>query len=146
MNAEELNKISENSRLKWSDLFKIALKVRDYECDMQGIVNNTVYMHYLEHARHEFLNHIGFNWKSLIDQGIYLVAVKAEVEYKKALSSGQEFSVTCKLVPESKVKLKFEHEIYNEKNELILTGNMIAAFIDKDRKPMAVKDVMIETG
>ncbi|MBS0286742.1 MAG: acyl-CoA thioesterase [Proteobacteria bacterium] len=146
MKTVELNETSENNAQKESDLFKIALKVRDYECDMQGIVNNTVYMHYLEHSRHEFLNHIGFNWKSLIDKGIYLVAVKAEVEYKKALLSGQEFSVTCKLVSESKVKLKFVHEIYNEKNELILAGNMIAAFIDKDKKPIAIKDVMIETG
>ncbi|MBS0286973.1 MAG: acyl-CoA thioesterase [Proteobacteria bacterium] len=132
------NKIVKNSE---DEVFKIDLKVRDYECDMQGIVNNTVYMHYLEHARHEFLKHHGLNWKALIDRGIYLVAIKAEIEYKKSLSFGQTFSVTCKLRQESKLKIKFEQEIFNEKNECLLTGSMIAAFIDKDKKPIIAEEV-----
>jgi len=35
--------------------FKLNFEVRDYECDLSGIVNNAVYLHYLEHARHELL-------------------------------------------------------------------------------------------
>ena len=30
--------------------FSLSLKVRDNECDVQGIVNNAIYQHYLEHA------------------------------------------------------------------------------------------------
>ncbi len=32
--------------------FKLNFEVRDYECDLGGIVNNAVYQHYLEHTRH----------------------------------------------------------------------------------------------
>ena len=35
-------------------VFELKMSVRDYECDLQGIVNNAVYQNYLEHARHQF--------------------------------------------------------------------------------------------
>ena len=40
-------------------IYELEMKVRDYECDLQGIVNNANYQHYLEHTRHEFLTSVG---------------------------------------------------------------------------------------
>ena len=34
-------------------LYKLEMKTRDYECDIQGVVNNANYIHYLEATRHE---------------------------------------------------------------------------------------------
>ena len=45
--------------------FSLNLKVRDYECDMQGIVNNAVYQRYLEHARHECLLSRGLSFAEM---------------------------------------------------------------------------------
>lgn len=126
--------------------FTLAFKVRDYECDMQGIVNNAVYMNYLEHARHEYLDNIGFNFKVLLDKGIYLVAIKAELEYKKMLISGQNFIVSAKMQIESKLKVKFYQEIINDKQELVLLGMMTAAILDKKNKPMLVQDLFEHMG
>ena len=39
-------------------IYELEMKVRDYECDLQGIVNNANYQHYLEHTRHEFLTSV----------------------------------------------------------------------------------------
>jgi len=53
--------------------FSLEMTVRDYECDLQGIVNNSVYMSYLEHARHEYLKQQGLDWPNAVREGINLV-------------------------------------------------------------------------
>jgi YbgC/YbaW family acyl-CoA thioester hydrolase len=73
--------------------YKLDFTVRDYECDIQGIVNNGVYMNYLEHARHEFLLAQGVDFAALAKQKINLVVVRAELNYKTPLTSGDAFWV-----------------------------------------------------
>ena len=50
-------------------IFELKMKVRDYECDLQGIVNNANYQHYIEHTRHEFLSSVGVSFAQLHQQG-----------------------------------------------------------------------------
>lgn len=89
----------------------IELKVRDYECDMQGIVNNAVYQNYLEHARHEYLIERGFNFADIIRDGIHLVVIRAEIDYKKSLKAGQRFKIVSALERISKLKFCFHQTI-----------------------------------
>ena len=56
--------------------FKVDFKVRHYECDLQGIVNNSVYFNYLEHARHEFLFANGVDFALLAKQKVNLVVIR----------------------------------------------------------------------
>ena len=76
-----------------SCLFALPLKVRDYECDLQGIVNNANYLHYLEHARHEFLSEMGVSFAEFHLRGIDFVVSHAEMDYKAPLHSGDWFEV-----------------------------------------------------
>lgn len=92
--------------------FSIEMAVRDYECDMQGVVNNAVYQNYLEHARHEYLKSIGIDFADLTARGINLVVVRVEIDYKLSLISGDRFVV--ELAPErvSPVRIGFRQQIY----------------------------------
>lgn len=75
--------------------YEIELKVRDYECDAQGIVNNANYQHYFEVARHEFLEQIGCSFTDLRNSGIEPVVARVEIDYKNSLHGGDMF--VCKL-------------------------------------------------
>ncbi|MCW8884386.1 MAG: acyl-CoA thioesterase, partial [Motiliproteus sp.] len=91
--------------------FQLEMTVRDYECDMQGIVNNGVYQNYLEHARHEFLKEIGIDFVDYTQRGINLVVIRAELDYKLPLSGGDRFKVTVKLEQESRARFAFHQQI-----------------------------------
>lgn len=57
------------------------MRVRDYEVDSQGIVNNAVYLHYLEHTRHEFCREAGTSFRSMQSEGIDPVLRRVDIEY-----------------------------------------------------------------
>lgn len=72
-------------------IYELEMKVRDYECDLQGIVNNANYQHYLEHTRHEFLNSVGVSFAALHTEGIDPVVARISMAFKTPLKSGDEF-------------------------------------------------------
>lgn len=91
--------------------FKLDFEVRDYECDMEGIVNNAVYLNYLEHARHAFLKHKRYTFGAFIQQGIQLVVIRIEADYLFPLRSGDTFQVTAKIERISKLRFVFSQDI-----------------------------------
>lgn len=116
------------------EVFQIELSVRDYECDMQGIVNNAVYLNYFEHARHEYLHHIGVDFKSLFLQNIVLVATRIEIDYKRSLKSGDTFMVTVKLDKPSAVRYVFDQEILIGSNVMTSAKTTVAS-LNEQGKP-----------
>lgn len=92
-------------------LFEIELKVRDYECDIQGIVNNAIYQSYLEHARHEYLLSKAISFKELTAQGILVMVSRIEMDFKRSLTSGDTFAVKLRTERDG-IKLLFYQDIY----------------------------------
>ena len=71
--------------------FEMTFKVRDYECDLQGIVNNANYLHYMEHTRHEFLLKKNISFAQLHEEGLDAVLHHVDITYKASLRSRDEF-------------------------------------------------------
>lgn len=92
-------------------IFTHEMKVRDYECDLQGIVNNANYQHYMEHSRHEFLETLGVNFGKLHDYGIDAMVAKITIEYKIPLRSGDRFVVGINIQRQG-AKIVFFQDIY----------------------------------
>jgi len=119
--------------------FELAFKVRDYECDLQGVVNNAVYQNYLEHTRHEFISSMGLDFAKLHDDGIDAMVIKIELEYKMPLRSGDEFVVRTATEREGSLKYIFLQDIYRKSDEkLMLKGKVTAVCVNaKSGRPMA---------
>lgn len=116
--------------------FTHEMAVRDYECDLQGIVNNGVYQNYLEHVRHLYLKELGLDFAAYARQGINLVVVRAELDYRHPLTSGDRFLVGLKLVRESRLRLAFHQDIYRLPDErLVLNAKIIGTALNGRGRP-----------
>lgn len=92
-------------------IYSLSFKVRDYECDLQGIVNNANYQHYTEHTRHEFLLSRGVSFAQLHDEGVDAVVSAMQLRFKSPLHSGDEF--VCKLgLKKEGIKYIFQQDIF----------------------------------
>lgn len=100
-------------------------KVRDYECDLQGIVNNAVYQHYLEHARHEFLLSKGINFAALAAAQLNLVVIRAELDYIHSLTAGDAFYVGLNFSMRDRVRGQFEQAIYRQADKRLCVSALI---------------------
>ena len=78
-------------------VFENKMKVRDYECDAQGVVNNANYLHYFEHARHEFMEMCGIRFCNLTAEKILPVVRSANIKYKNSLRGSNEFISSLRL-------------------------------------------------
>jgi acyl-CoA thioester hydrolase len=122
--------------------FTVDFKVRDYECDIQGIVNNSVYQNYLEHTRHEYLHHLGIDFAEYAKQGINLVVIRAELDYKFPLKSGDEFYVDVHLERVSPIRFAFVQNIYRKSdNKIIVKGKIIGTALNANGRPKIPEEI-----
>lgn len=91
--------------------FRLTLKVRDYELDVQGIVNNANYLHYLEHTRHAFCDAAGLSFAAMHARGIDPVLRRVDIEYLNPLRSG-DMMESCLAIRREGAKFVFRQDIY----------------------------------
>lgn len=104
-------------------IFELAMKVRDYECDLQGVVNNANYQHYMEHTRHEYLESLGLNFGQMHEEGLDAYVYKVTITYRKSLRSGDHFrsALSCHM---KGAKLIFEQDILHPTGEVAAHGEV----------------------
>ena len=116
--------------------FKVEFKVRDYECDLQGIVNNSVYFNYLEHARHEFLAAKNIDFAKLARDKVNLVVIRSEMNYKDSLKPGDAFCVEVEVERLSRLKFAFNQKVIRAAdNKLMLDAVVTGTSVNEKGRP-----------
>ncbi len=106
-------------------IFSLEIKVRDYELDSEGIVNNANYLHYLEYTRHEFCEEAGFSFKAMEEAGLTPVVNRVEIDYKTPLKSG-DVMLSCLWIERKGVRFVFHQDIFNKATQKIAVSAVIS--------------------
>ena len=114
-------------------IFSLEMKVRDYECDLQGIVNNANYQHYTEHTRHEFLRAHGVSFAELHARGIDAVVARMQLQFKTPLRSADRFVSRLALRKEG-IKYVFQQDIFRLPDERPVLKSTVEAVCLVDGK------------
>ncbi|MEZ4853803.1 acyl-CoA thioesterase [Flavobacterium sp.] len=118
--------------------FSIKTRVRYAETDQMGVVYHGNYAQYFEMGRVEWLRNLGISYKSMEDEGIMLPVVTLTMNYKKPARYDELLTICTIFKSQTSVKIEFDYEIYNEKNELLTTGYSMLVFVDmKTGRPIA---------
>ncbi|MBR6866773.1 MAG: acyl-CoA thioesterase [Prevotella sp.] len=104
--------------------FETQMQVRDYECDIEGIVNNANYLHYCEHTRHLFLQECGLSFAEMHAKGVDAVVARMNLQYKVPLRPDDEFISRMALTKDG-IKYVFHHDIFRASdNALCFRGKV----------------------
>lgn len=123
-------------------IYDVEFTVRDYECDLQGVVNNANYQHYLEHARHEFLISKGISFAELHDKGLDLIVTQVRIDYKYPLRSRDRFRVRINMRRSGNVRIVFIQDIYRIPDDRLIVQAEITTAATRNGKPVAPVDLI----
>jgi acyl-CoA thioester hydrolase, YbgC/YbaW family len=130
-------------------VYELEMQVRDYECDIQGIVNNAVYQNYLEHCRHQFLQQVGLSFAQLHNDGIDAVVIRIEMDYKQSLRPDDRFIARLRMHKEGNIRFVFDQEIVRKEDGKLAIKAKVFAVLTKNGRPIAptiVEEALIKNG
>ena len=106
------------------------VRVRYGETDQMAYVYYGIYAMYYEVARVESFRQLGVTYKELEETGVMMPVLENHSKFLAAARYDEVLRIVTTIREKPSVKIKFEFEIYNEKNELINQGETLLAFID----------------
>ena len=125
-------------------LFVMPIKVRDYECDSQSVVNHARYFHYLEHTRHEFLLSKNISFMDWQKRGKFLMVVELRSKYKESLRAQQRIKSLLFYDKHSYASLTFRQQLVITETQDIAFEAFVKCACIVNNKPIAIKNIVTD--
>ena len=125
---------------------KTKLIVRSYELDSLNHVNHAVYLNYLEYARIQYLKDAGIPFDSFIKDGIYIVIVNMNINYRKSAKMYDELEIIGEIKKSGYSSITMHQKIvHSGTKELICDAEGTYVFVDaKTEKAIPIPDRFIK--
>lgn len=128
-----------------AEIFETRFRVRTYECDSYGHVNNATYLNYLEYARMETLEQKGFTLEKLKELGFLVFIRRIEIDYKLPASMGDNLVIKTYIHDHRKSSGTFAQEIYREPdNRVIAYARVTWVFTNLQGRPIPIPPIIQE--
>lgn len=115
-------------------------KVKYYETDKMGITHHSNYIRWMEEARVDFLEKIGYGYKRLEDEGVVSPVVSVECHYKYPTTFDDEIRITVQIIKYTGAKVTFSYEMVNNlTSQLVLTAESTHCFVTENGRPISVR-------
>lgn len=109
-------------------------KVQYYETDKMGITHHSNYLRWMEEARTDFLEQIGWNYDKLEASGIFSPVTAAECKYKVSTTYADMVTITVSVETFQGVKLRLRYEMTKEDGKLACEAYSEHCFLNKEGK------------
>lgn len=125
--------------------FQTLLRVRHYEMDALGHVNNAVYQNYLEQAAIEHSESLGFNFELYQELGGVFVMRRVEIDYLRPAVASDTLEITTWLEEIRGTRARRRYEIRKKnKDDLLVTAEALWVWVDtKTMRPRPIPDVLL---
>ena len=117
-----------------------------YETDQMGVIHHSNYIRWMEEARVDILNQIGYPYRRFEEMGYISPVLHVDCEYKKSVKFDDEVKITVRLQEAGRVKFTLRYDIYNlsEGGVLSACGTTTHCFLRKDGRPVLMDKEMKE--
>ena len=138
-----MREVAQNQVLMYKGVTNV--RVRYAETDQMSIVYYGIYTQYFEVGRVEAFRELGMSYKEMEDNGTMLPVVHVELNYHRPALYDDLLTIVTTVTELPGVKITFDHQVLNDKQELLITRKVVLVFVDaKTKKPKRAPEDFLE--
>ncbi|MCR5089718.1 MAG: acyl-CoA thioesterase [Oscillospiraceae bacterium] len=120
-------------------------KVQYYETDMMGIAHHANYIHWMEEARIDFMEQIGYSYAEMEGHGVYSPVRNLNIEYRHPCTFNDTILIRVSIAAFNGARLIMRYEMRKKGfDDLICTATSEHAFMDSEGKILRLKRAVPE--